>query len=78
MEGVAMGGKISATYAILTIGFLEQQLYQTLLPESTSNYVKKNLFRFIDDIFIIWNTELGDKHSLFDSLNNLNQISNSP
>jgi hypothetical protein len=53
-----MGTKVAPTYAILTLGYLETTLYNTIqlkYPENVYTHFINNYFRFIDDIFIIYN-----------------------
>ena len=58
IKGTAMGTKVAPTYAILTLGFLEESiLYPTVnknLGNSALLYFKRNFFRYIDDCFILW------------------------
>jgi hypothetical protein len=69
--GTAMGAIIAPTYATLTIGFLESQIYTIYDNQTLNNYVKLNFFRYLDDCFIILDDNLIDINLLFDTLNSL-------
>lgn len=74
-SGVAMGVKLAPTYAILTIGFLEQKFYDICtirLGPTIGDYIKVNFFRFIDDCFLVWKNDFGDINQVSDILNDLN------
>ena len=62
LTGTAMGGNFAPPYAILTIGYLEESYLYIELPkyfsEEESEYIKNTYKRFMDDGFIIWNTNL--------------------
>lgn len=72
--GTAMGTRVAPCYANLTLGYLEERLYQKLedvLGEESKNEITKYYFRYLDDIFCIWNNDLGNYGILFDILQNL-------
>lgn len=61
--GTAMGSSMAPTYAALFMGKLEADFMKTqqLLPSVW--------YRFLDDIFMIWDHSLEDLHAFIDSLN---------
>ena len=73
--GCPMGSKFSPNYAILALGYLEVQLYETVRTkygEDFEKYVRENFKRYIDDCFIIWDDSrrnIEDFHKLLNSLN---------
>ena len=74
INGVAMGTKAAPIYAILTIGFLEIQFYNTcanVLGEIAANYIKTQFRRFLDDCFIIWECKYGPIEVVTNILNGL-------
>ena len=71
--GTAMGASFSPIYATLAVGYLEE----TINPDNNFNincinYFKENFFRFIDDCFIIWKTDLCQPNIVLEKLNSLN------
>ena len=72
IQGTAMGTKMPPTYATLTMGFIETQLYERFKEkygqDEKENFVK--LFkRFLDDCFLPWQkTELEELHKMLNSL----------
>lgn len=57
IKGVAMGTKVAPTYAILTLGYLEELMYKkckTIFADNITDYIYNNFWRFIDDTFILW------------------------
>jgi hypothetical protein len=74
IQGTAMGTKKAPTYATLTMGFIETQLYERLKEgygqDEKENFVK--LFkRFLDDCFLPWQkteAELEELHKMLNSL----------
>ncbi|MEW8547697.1 MAG: reverse transcriptase domain-containing protein, partial [Candidatus Thiodiazotropha sp.] len=56
-KGTAMGTKVAPTYATLTIGYLEQKLYNQTASDFGPTFIKEfeNTWkRFLDDCFILW------------------------
>lgn len=75
IAGVSMGAKISPTYAMLTIAYLELKFYDlcsTHFGTNIGEYIKSNFFRFIDDCFLVWNKTFGDVNIITNILNSLN------
>ena len=73
LVGTAMGTNVAVIYAILSMAYLERKLYtrvNEMYPADYAEYIIKNWRRFIDDCFLIWNSQyhLGE---FFDMLNNL-------
>ena len=73
-KGTAMGTKVAPTYATLVLGFLEHQLISNLsvkYGETFATYIKDNWKRFLDDCFVIWNSDVlvESFHSELNSLN---------
>ncbi|XP_061190029.1 uncharacterized protein LOC133197859 [Saccostrea echinata] len=57
-KGTAMGTKMAPTYATLTLGYLEERMYEKTtqyFDQQTSENIKNNWKRYLDDCFIIWN-----------------------
>jgi hypothetical protein len=60
-RGTAMGTKMASTYATLVLGYLEHILYEQLLnsyEQKFASYILQNWKRFLDDCFIIWNSDI--------------------
>ena len=56
-KGTAMGTKVAPTYATLVLGYLEETLYKNIKNDygiEFSDYVCNNFWRFLDDCFIVW------------------------
>jgi hypothetical protein len=56
-----MGTKMAPTYATLVLGYLEHILYEQLLNsygQKFASYVRQSWKRFLDDCFIIWNSDI--------------------
>ena len=73
-RGTAMGTKMAPTYATLVLGYLEHILYEQLLNsygQEFASYVRQNWKRFLDDCFIIWNSDIPVEifHTELNSLN---------
>jgi hypothetical protein len=73
-RGTAMGTKMAPTYATLVLGYLEHILYEQLLNsygQEFTSYVRQNWKRFLDDCFIIWNSDIPVEifHTELNSLN---------
>ena len=75
IQGTAMGTKFAPTYAILVLGYLEQRVYDGIKNNFNENILNKfiqNFMRYIDDIFIIWDTAHGSIDFLLNQFNSLN------
>ena len=73
-HGCAMGSHDSPPYASLAVGYVEKEAYERLessYGENLSNYVKKMLRRFLDDVFTKWKMSLGQPSILFDIMNDI-------
>ena len=73
-RGTAMGTKMAPTYATLVLGYLEHILYEQLLnsyEQEFASYVRQNWKHFLDDCFIIWNSDIPVEifHTELNSLN---------
>ena len=73
-RGSAMGTKMAPTYATLVLGYPEHILYEQLLNsygQEFASYVQQKWKRFLDDCFIIWNTDIPVEifHTELNSLN---------
>ena len=56
VKGMAMGTKMAPTYATLTLGYLEEILYDRIsekLREEYHEFIMMNWKRYLDDCFII-------------------------
>ena len=70
----AMGTRMAPCYANLTLGYLEETLYSCIETKFNSNIMKtleKRYFRYLDDIFCIWDQSWGDKCILYEILQSL-------
>ena len=57
VKGTAMGTKVAPVYATLTLGYLEQKLYQRVRSDFTENVYhnfRKYYLRYLDDVLIIF------------------------
>ena len=55
LNGVAMGSNFAPKYANLVVGYIEAQLMNcSEINSSSKEHLKKNYFRFIDDILVFW------------------------
>lgn len=73
-KGTAMGTKFAPVYATLTIGFLEETLYQKVSNDfgnQFGEYFMKFWNRFLDDCFVPWTRSVTDLHRLHQILNSL-------
>ena len=71
--GTAMGTKMAPTYAILTLAYLEENLYENV-SKKYSNDIKwftKSRKRYLDDCFIFWKCPSRDIKELHNLLQNL-------
>jgi hypothetical protein len=58
---ISTGIKMAPTYATLVLGYLEHILYEQLLNsygQEFASYVRQSWKRFLDDCFIIWNSDI--------------------
>ena len=73
ISGTAMGTKMAPTYAILVMGFLEEKMY-TRLKEVYNDDICQEIInswlRYIDDCWIIWNTNRYGNILIFKNLIN--------
>jgi hypothetical protein len=65
---------MAPTYATLVLGYLEHILYEQLLNsygQEFASHVVQNSKRFLDDCFIIWNSDIPVEivHTELNSLN---------
>ena len=72
-KGTAMGTKVAPTYATLVLGYLEEKLYNILenkYDATFADYVRNNFKRFLDDCFIVWESNIMIEE-FYTCLNNL-------
>ena len=75
IQGNAMGTIFAPTYATLSMGFHEIELYAIIRNKFTlpvSNYFEQNWKRFLDDCFIFLKLSLIKPNELLEVLNNIN------
>ena len=75
IQGTAMGTIFAPTYATLSMGFHEIELYAIIRNKFTlpiSNYFEQNWKRFLDDCFIFLRLSLIKPNELLNVLNNIN------
>ena len=75
-KGTAMGTKVAPTYAALTIGYLEQKLYNKIAEEFGQTFkieFEKVWKRFLDDCFLLWSKSEDDLRKLHSILNDLHE-----
>lgn len=73
-KGTAMGTKMAPTYATLTLGYLEEIMYEKtkqLFDEQTTGSIKSNWKRYLDDCFIIWNDSDANLEAFVNMMNDL-------
>ena len=76
VKGTAMGTKVAPVYATLTIGYLEEKLYEKIegtFHSEFANHFIKCWKRFLDDCFVPWPKSDNDLKTLHNILNNLHQ-----
>lgn len=69
LVGTAMGTKVAPCYAHLVMSYLEKDLFrrcQTLFGHEQTERIKSVYFRFLDDIFIVWDSQFGELDSFLD------------
>ena len=78
-NGTAMGTKFAPTYATLVLGYLEIQLYDRINisygPEAKDIF-KKILKRYLDDVFMILNTQMFNIQEIVSVMNGLHESIN--
>lgn len=75
-KGTAMGTKFAPVYATLTIGYLEEKLYENIAEKYDTefcNYFRVYWKRFLDDCFIPWTKSLDELKTFHKILNNLHK-----
>ena len=75
IHGTAMGTIFAPTYATLSMGFHEIELYAIIRKKFTlpvSNYFEQSWRRFLDDCLIFLRLSLIKPNKLLDVLNNIN------
>ncbi|XP_062612861.1 uncharacterized protein LOC134274600 [Saccostrea cucullata] len=73
-KGTAMGTKMAPTYATLTLGYLEEIMYEKTkqhFDEQTTGNIKSNWKRYLDDCFIIWNDSDANLEAFVNMMNDL-------
>ena len=73
IKGFAMGTKAAVNCANLTVGYLEVTMFDmlpTIYPNDFVDFIIRNYFRFLDDIFNLWleDFDITLFHSVFDEL----------
>lgn len=74
IQGTAMGTKMAPTYANLTLAYLEKTLYTKIKTKYTADIgqrFEKLWKRYIDDCFIIWDSNIDSVEALHSELNRL-------
>ena len=69
-----MGTKVAQVYATLSLGYLERTMYSLLETDygiSIKNNFVNNYYRYLDDIFVIYDSQLFDVDSISNWLNEL-------
>ena len=75
ISGTAMGTKFAPNYANLVLGYLESILFymlQTKFGNDLAVKFRSTYKRYLDDVFIIWDTLDGDFQVILDMMNELN------
>ena len=75
IKGTAMGTKMAPVYANLVLGYIEILLESKIMEEKSpeiANNIMKYYFRFLDDIFICWDNNIGDIRIMKEWLTSLN------
>lgn len=76
IKGTAMGTKFAPVYATLTIGYLEEKLYEeikSVFGTEFGNYFQKTWQRFLDDCFVPWTKSLEELKLFHEILNKLHK-----
>ena len=74
LRGTAMGTKMAPIYATLSLGFLENKLYSSVLNNFSFNIYdkfRKHYFRYLDDILILYDCSTLSINNISDLLNSL-------
>ena len=74
LKSTAVGLKVAPVYATLSLGYLERTMYSLLETNygiSTKNNFVSNYYRYLDDIFVIYDSQLFDVDSISNFLNEL-------
>ena len=76
LQGTAMGTKVAPTYATLVMGYLEIKLYEKIAEKyginTRTNFIGK-WRRYLDDCFIIWDTNIDTPKNLLTILQTLHK-----
>ncbi|XP_062571387.1 uncharacterized protein LOC134233429, partial [Saccostrea cucullata] len=73
-KGTAMGTKMAPTYATLTLGYLEEKMYERTtryFDQQITENIKNNWKRYLDDCFIIWNDSDANLAAFLNIMNDL-------
>ena len=76
IRGTAMGTKVAPTYVTLVMGYLENNLYQTIEDRygtPAKNTFTKSWKRYLDDCFIIWDERIDKIENFLQILQNLHK-----
>ena len=76
IRGTAMGPKVAPTYVTLVMGYLENNLYETIEDRygtTARNKCTKNWKRYLDDRFIMWDERIDKIEHFLQSLQNLHK-----
>ena len=76
IRGTAMGTKVAPTYVNLAMGYLENNLYETIEDRygtTAKNTFTKNWKRYLDDCFIIWDERIDKIEYFLQILQNLHK-----
>lgn len=77
LTGTAMGTKVAPSYANLTLGWLEEKMYEKILNqygENASNYVKQQYKRFLDDCFMLCKNKVISGVQMEELLNSMDAL----
>lgn len=72
--GTAMGTKVAPAYAHLVMSFLEIKLFElcsNIFGQENTNSIRQHYYRYLDDIFVIWDSTYGDVHQFLNVIQNL-------
>ena len=75
VKGTVMGTKVAPIYATLTLGYLEQKLYQRVRSDFTENVYhnfRKYYLRYLDDVLIIFDDSKLPIETIGNLLNDMN------
>lgn len=74
LRGTAMGTKVAPVYATLTLGYLEKFLYSSINSKygnNMYNFFINNYYRFLDDVLLIFDSNILNVSDLSEIMNNL-------